>query len=514
VTAKIILLAAIAAVAIGVVGAGAPRPASEQRTFFVDYDRGSDGNSGTSPGQPWRHAPGDPQAAGRPKSTLLRAGDRVVFASGVAYRGEIKIAASGTPGRPIIFESAPGDMAVLDGSDPVTVTPCRNADECGGHSDWRGLVLIKNAAPLVQGTALFLAKGGQMRLAQAPDPKNAFYAEEPDDMLAADASRLQRGEIHLSGNIPTPQVGDQVAIWVKSNTIVYRPVVKVVGRTAYFRESGLNLYTDRPGKVAFVGGISALDEDGEYVILPNGSAVAKLPQHATTVTAGTGRGGFELQGASYVTIRRLLFRNMSDQNRLFGGVAILSNRRGSQHIEIIGNRFSDMHMPLGQGAVTLRWASQIKVSNNQIERIRGGSGIRITGPATGIEIRDNQVRQVGRTGIMLMGVSEAEVRANLVSDVRGVHGNGLSAYMDSRNVRFIGNTVVDAKQPATFKTNRGTSGASGDIVFANNLLIATPGSLGSLISWGTHGASVRLANNVLVGGRFGVRLNRQDSDVR
>ena len=175
-TAKIILLAAIAAVAIGVVGAGAPRPASEQRTFFVDYDRGSDGNSGSSPGQPWRHAPGDAQAAGRPKSTLLRAGDRVVFASGVAYRGEIKIAASGTPGRPIIFESAPGDMAVLDGSDPVTVTPCRNADECGGHSDWRGLVLIKNAAPLVQGTALFLAKGGQMRLAQAPDPKNAFYA--------------------------------------------------------------------------------------------------------------------------------------------------------------------------------------------------------------------------------------------------------------------------------------------------------------------------------------------------
>ena len=48
-------------------------------------------------------------------------------------------------------------------------------------------------------------------------------------------------------------------------------------------------------------------------------------------------------------------------------------------------------------------------------------------------------------------LDDATVQRNVITDVLGVHGNGLSAYLDNQNIRFIANTVTDAKQPATFK---------------------------------------------------------------
>jgi hypothetical protein len=72
------------------------------RTYYVDYDSGQDSNAGTM-GSPWKHAPGDRNAAGVAASTALVPGDTLSFRGGVVYQGCIKARASGTPGLPITY---------------------------------------------------------------------------------------------------------------------------------------------------------------------------------------------------------------------------------------------------------------------------------------------------------------------------------------------------------------------------------------------------------------------------
>ena len=101
--------------------------------YFVDFDNGNDANSGTSPGSPWKHAPGDDNATGA-ANIILQPGDTVVFKGGVVYsgtstqRGDRRVVApnnSGTSVSPITLIS--GHMlsspwgtgrAVIDGGGP------------------------------------------------------------------------------------------------------------------------------------------------------------------------------------------------------------------------------------------------------------------------------------------------------------------------------------------------------------------------------------------------------------
>jgi hypothetical protein len=89
------------------------------RTYYVDFDQGSDQANGTSATQAWRRAPGDPQAEGAPARTVLKPGDVVLFRGGVTYRGAIRIGASGEPGRPITYggEGFGAGKAIISGRD-------------------------------------------------------------------------------------------------------------------------------------------------------------------------------------------------------------------------------------------------------------------------------------------------------------------------------------------------------------------------------------------------------------
>jgi hypothetical protein len=77
---------------------------AEAASYYVDYDAGSDTNSGLSKEAAWKHAPGDDNATGMPLAKMLAAGDVVKFKGGVAYLGTIKIKRSGAPGNPITYD--------------------------------------------------------------------------------------------------------------------------------------------------------------------------------------------------------------------------------------------------------------------------------------------------------------------------------------------------------------------------------------------------------------------------
>lgn len=496
----------------------APFGRAEAATFHIDFEHGRDEGDGLTAATAWKHAPGDPVAQGIPARTNLRAGDVVSFASNVRYRGTIRVTASGAPGAPIVFAGEGlNASAVIDGSEPAAgVAPCKSAEDCGGAAGWQQLVRVEADAPITETSALF-TDTGPLRPAQTPNPQDGFYRDEIDDMLVVDGNELTTGRVTLPHAIAVGLAagGGRVALWAQPNLIVYRPILSMEGDVAIFDPTGLHFYIGRPDRAAAIDHVSLIDQPGEYAVLPGGkAAVVMLPAGAGSVSIGSGRGGFIIKGGSNLVFRNLGFEKMSDGGKYApNGVAIFADKVGTSNIVIENNRFRWFDMPRGQGPISLRGINDVRISGNKIDTISLGSGMRLTGPASHFVVENNEIRRLGRTGIMLMGLSDVTVQRNVISDILGVHGNGMSAYLDNHDIRVVANTVTNAKQPVTFHGNGQNATRDTNILFANNLFISTPKAAGSLISWGDWTRGVTIRNNVLLGGKTGLRMNAKDSGV-
>jgi len=511
----VLALLGLGAVAIVVWAVGAsPFGRAQAATFHVDFDHGKDEANGLTAATAWKHAPGDPKATGAAARTNLRAGDEVRFAANVRYRGEITVTASGADGQPIVFTSdEPAGGAVIDGSELVQVEPCHAATDCAGADRWQKLVVIRSPEPLTDDSALFTQQG-PMRPAQGPDPKDAFYRDEMEDMLEVDGGAMSQGRVRLPHAIAAGMAVGQarLALWVKPNRVVYRPVTGMDGDVALFDPSGLQFYPQ--ARAAALDSVGLVDQPGEFAVLPdNKTAVAMLPPGATWVSVASGRAGFKIKGGAHLTFRNLTFENFADGGAgAPAGVAIFSDKAQTTNILIEKNQFRNFSSPAGQGPLILRGVTDLRVAGNKFDTIALGSAMRLAG-STHVVVEDNEIRRIGRTGIMLMGVEDALVKHNRITDVKGVHGNGVSAYLDNHNIRFLANTITDAKQPATFQGAADKATADNNILFANNLFVATPSAIGSLISFAKLTRGVTIRNNVIIGGKLGLRLDGRDTAV-
>ncbi len=145
-------------------------------TYYIDYANGSDSNSGTSPSQPWKHSPGDPNATSNPQSVTLKPGDTIAFKGGVVYQfpssgGYIAALASGSAGSPITYISGnllptpwpdSSSRAVIDGTNSSANDTNANDGiiSLGGYS-W--LVVngfeIRNSPPFVDANQMAYTAG-------------------------------------------------------------------------------------------------------------------------------------------------------------------------------------------------------------------------------------------------------------------------------------------------------------------------------------------------------------------
>jgi hypothetical protein len=518
----LIVTTAMAALVGAAVSFGlAPSGRAHAATFQVDYDHGQDTRDGLTPATAWKHAPGDPQAKGVPARTALVPGDQVLFAPKVRYRGGIVVTASGTAAAPIVFASAVADGgAIIDGSDPVTdLRPCSSAEDCGGAPQWQKLARFESPFPLSDDSAVFSA-AGPLRPAQSPNPKDDFYRDEVADMPEVDGAAMSRGVVALSQDVVAGLTsgGGRLALWVQPNLVVYRPILAIEGNLARFDPSGLKFYTDRPGRAAVIDHVSLIDRMSEYAVLANHTTViAMLPPGTTTLSVASGRFGFRVRGASNLVFRDLSFENMSDGGKYApAGVGISAekgNKPSLSGIRIENNIFRNFVMPKGQGPVSTSNVDNLQIVGNRLDTMVLGSGLRLGGPSTNTLIENNDIRRVGRTAIAIFNMTDVTVRGNRISDVRGVHGNGISPYLDNHNVKVIANTVLDAKYPATFEGASEKATQDNNLVFANNLFVATQDALGALISWGDGTRGVTIRNNVLLGSVAGLRLHGDDSGV-
>jgi Right handed beta helix region len=116
--AILILCAGFSFGAFGVIN----KAAASTLVYYVDYAGGSDSNDGASASTPWKHCPGDPNAAGNASNAALAANTTIIFKGGVAYVGQIAVNSSGSSGKPIVYDgNSAGNWgsgkAILDGND-------------------------------------------------------------------------------------------------------------------------------------------------------------------------------------------------------------------------------------------------------------------------------------------------------------------------------------------------------------------------------------------------------------
>ena len=130
-----------------------------------------------------------------------------------------------------------------------------------------------------------------------------------------------------------------------------------------------------------------------------------------------------------------------------------------------------------------------------------------------LALLDNRITRIGRTGLYLGGVGGARVAGNILHDIRGIHGNGISIYLANRNVRVEGNCVYASDRPLTFKGAGARDTAPNGIVIRSNILIGSPGRNYGVTSWGAVTRDVTISGNILRGGKRGLRLHASDQNV-
>lgn len=497
----------------------APAGAAGGTTWHVDFIGGDDNRDGRTPQTAWKHAPGDEAATGRPAGVTLAPGDRVLFRAGVPYRGTIRLRATGTAEAPIVYSGRGwGEgMAILDGADPVTASrPCRDSADCGGAANWQQLTRIEHAPPATSRIVLFGATGMYFASMVPALPEPFFGSDRRNyaPVPKAERANLEAGRLSVPELVAAARSGGTVelALWVKPNRVERRPVLGVEGDSIRFDPAGLLFYETRDGAAAVEGSIAGLTAPGTFAVLRPGLILAWLRpgEVPDELSVGSGRIGFTLGRSEHVRIEGFHFRNFagSRDNRREGR-AVTSFGPGASAIEVVGNRFGPAWYEHGSGMVHLQGTNGFRFADNHMADVFG-AGFRAGGSRpSDLVIEGNRLDRIGKTAIGLLGVDRAVVRHNVLTDVRGVHGNGITLYTSNRDIRVEGNCVTASSRPLTFSGDRDPETAN-SLRIVGNILVSSPTGQAAINSWGSRATDIRIEGNLLAGPRAGLLLNEGD----
>ncbi len=513
----------IVTVALLLLAACAPAAPAVGGDWYVDFESGNDAADGRSQASAWKRAPGDKAATGRASKQRLVPGDRVIFRAGVPYRGAIVLADSGSADRPITYTGLGwGEgLAVIDGADPVrSVRPCQSAADCGGAAQWQQLSRIEFTPPETARAVLYGEKGPYW-LSQLPELADPFFRNERDRFARiplAQLDNLKQGILVNSELAAAAQSGGgmELAFWVQPNLVVRRPLKSVDGDALHFDAEGLRFYENRDGAVALNGSFAGLGKPGSYVQLRPGVLVARLrpEDDARTLSIGSGRTGIDINDQSNIVITGFHFRNQTaSPGRSREGRAVTMLKRNSHNIEVSGSLFGPALLQNGMGIVQISGGDGFRFVANRIENIAFGSGFRATsGKPRHVTVKGNVIRHIGATGIAMFGVTDGRIIGNVLADIRGNHGNGITAYLGNHGIRIEDNCVVASRRPLTFHGDPKTDGRN-DLVIRHNIFISSPDGQAAINSWGKQTRGVVIEGNLAVGPKLGILLGKTDEDV-
>ena len=295
--------------------------------------------------------------------------------------------------------------------------------------------------------------------------------------------------------------GGELSIWVAGNRVERRPVKGIDGDRISFGGGPITLYHDRPDRVAAVNAPALIAAPGDYATLRPGVAVAWLRDRAS-LSVGTGRRGFELQSQSDIVVRGFVFQHYVAAK--YGeGVQITTGSQVAHNVLITRNTFQHSSMYTGDAVLQIGLVEHSAIIDNRFEDLDRASGIKTRSkPVKDLTISGNSFSRLGQTAILVMGSENVKITRNTMDQINGVHGNGISLYLDNHDIEVSGNRVTNSYRPFTFHGEKGQAQPYYITKVCGNVFSSNDPGGAALVSFGDL-QDVTITNNILIGPKLG-----------
>jgi len=506
--------------------------------YYVDFDGGSDAANGTITATPWKHCPGDPNATGVPAAATLVPGDRVRFKGGVRYRGEITVNFDGTSGSPISYR---GDewgtgLAIMDGSQVIaspTWTQCTSQADAQGNPNWQKIFRTPLPSGLTNCLPQMIMDGTTfMGFAQAPEPSDPIFFERIDTEWyvtpPADVTQTSLTNTTVFVNASADYYDECfLLLWVQGNSIETLPILTYTPGTHTITFSASHPpFTDRDGYFSIVGHPADIYE-GSYAVSVADSRLYIWPPGDVDPTAhvfsfGSLGGAFSVRAHTYVIIEGFqclgYFQGLNVPGEL-GYFAFISANTANEcdGCEVNNNEVFFMRSLAATAVIHLGQGDFQSILGNICHDNTYGRGI-ATFDCGNMTIQGNVCYRFNGTGIFATTNRDTLIKNNTITDVIGIHGNAISPYTNSQNVRVTANRIKNVNTLITYETSSNlqvdnneinangldqrcldNGGMSGYVRWLNNTLVNNPNGTSWIIG-SSPLATYVVKNNVISGG--------------
>jgi len=276
---------------------------------------------------------------------------------------------------------------------------------------------------------------------QGYDAEGRNVLLSPPVMRYADAGYFTQDDPHYWD-------GGYFVIWAGSNMVYRRKVLGFEPKehAVTFEMLTVKQYRNT-GKFAMMNALGILDRPGEYVVdeapRPDGTRrIYVWPLDETGGPKGITRSvrgiAFSLRGASHVTVQGFTIRR---QGAVPTAQAITGGGDGCTDVHVLDNEITSIRSARSP-TIYLSGVANSSIVGNHIHTNKRCAGITMRS-GTDCEISRNVLDKNGATGLILYYSHRVRVGDNLLRGHKGVHANGLTAYLDCSDIVFEGNRVFD-----------------------------------------------------------------------
>lgn len=462
-----------------------PLPKLPPITIYVAPQSGDDHSDGRTPDTAWRHPPGDENASGNAALYVPVPGDHIAFKGGERWYGRIARPSAGVAANPIVWSgNAWGTgRAIIDGASADNLIDDRlptSPADAGGHSYWNnGELRVVEWGWDDDRTVIFDSLGNLTR-SQYPRAKNKYqfdntiddsgaYLDLPDGIK----NSIEKKEINNSSlSALLEGDGGYHRLWLNRIPSLYSwiGIAGIRGMKVQlneWRNAGIELYSDNMDKNDRVrpflwDRVADVEKPGDWCLLGPRKALVWTRERGGALRRAIGLNadgkpepyksighrdhnhirGFEITGHTEGFIA----------NNRRAGSGLFARFSGNE--PVTGWHFQDNYVHdcfFGGAAVSaVHMGSTIEpvISHNRFFGLAGMAAA-IGGTGENATVAWNTIDTMSHEGLRLMSDQKvgAHIHHNIVTNVAGVHANGVAIYQGSEGVVFEFNAVLNSVRP-------------------------------------------------------------------